>query len=112
MPSLWTTELLARLQPERIAGQDQKKKPIMTMQETVQKNMHKFQVGHQMFCPLCQTVLDVRQSVSVDILKGAELLSTRVLCAKCYDAKAATLAEGATNTGVTLEIYDGRKKRK
>lgn len=45
------------------------------MRTTITRNFFKAAVGRQMFCPICQTILDYRRAV---------LFNDHVICATCY----------------------------
>ena len=48
-------------------------------------NLLRYQVGQQMWCRGCQNLLDVRHSVSLDLLRAGELLSTTSYCGEGWD---------------------------
>lgn len=81
----------------------------MTMQETINKNMLRHHVSTAMFCPKCETVLDVSRAVSIDRMKDGELERTYILCAKCWDEVKLALNDAMRESGRTLEVTDGRE---
>jgi len=78
------------------------------MIDTINRNTLRYHVSHALFCPLCNTVLDVRSAVSVDLMKNGELKKTSIMCARCYDARAERLNTLAGQFGATIETLDGR----
>ena len=82
------------------------------MDLTIKRNMLKYQTGQAMFCPACRTIMDCRRAVSVDILKGSDLLKTMITCAACHDKTVIPaldkLAGKFASEGVTVELADGR----
>jgi hypothetical protein len=75
------------------------------MRETILRNMLKWHVSREMFCPRCRTILDCRKTVEIDITRGTELAASLIMCARCYDGRdqSAVMPEG-----VRLEVHDGR----
>lgn len=100
------------------------------LEKIMNRNILKYQVGQQMFCPRCQGVMDFRRAVGADIYiqKGDDkdtkkLLSSHAWCTACWDnpvykeyvTALARLATKATNAGsdmvFTLTTIDGRNLR-
>jgi RNase P subunit RPR2 len=54
------------------------------MQRTIYRNLLKHAAGQTMFCPVCETCLDWKKTVVVDV-GGGHLI--RVLCRDCWDNK-------------------------
>ena len=82
------------------------------MREEVTGNMLRYQVGQQMFCPVCSAILDYRRAVSVDVMVKGKLHRTAVSCAPCWDTdlgpKIHAMATKLADQGVTVETVDGR----
>jgi hypothetical protein len=74
--------------------------------ETIaRRNMLRWHVSQEMFCPRCGKVLDCRQAVEVDITRGTELAGSLIMCAPCYDGR---IGDPVMPEGVRLEVHDGR----
>jgi hypothetical protein len=58
--------------------------------QTAIKSSFQWHVGHTIFCPSCQNILDVKRAVEVDVYRDENLITSKVLCAPCYDAVAVT----------------------
>lgn len=93
--------------------------PIMNQMElTLKRNMLKWHVGHVMFCPVCQKVMDCRKAVEIDVYQRAidadgsekqgELVTSKITCAKCYDGAAVRIADAVRAKGFIGEVIDGR----
>ena len=78
------------------------------MEQTITRNLLTHQVGYQIFCPRCQTVLDVRSAVSLDVYDGEKLAATKAFCAKCWAKQGAGITERLEAKGLTVKITDGR----
>jgi hypothetical protein len=84
---------------------------LSPMARVLERNALKYQVGHTMFCPACQTILDCKRAVGLDWLDAnEELRGTRVVCAACYDAKMANgkLEKMTEGTAFHVKVNDGR----
>ena len=59
------------------------------MRETIQRNMLRYQCGHDMVCRGCKAILDAKRAVSLDFYTQDQktLGGTKVVCSRCYDAK-------------------------
>ena len=67
------------------------------LERTLKRNMLKWHVGREMFCPKCKAILDCRRAVEIDVCKQTRddsgnagepvLVRTFIMCAKCYDAR-------------------------
>ena len=74
--------------------------------------MHKHHTGATIFCPACDTVLDHRRAVSIDLFKANKLLVSKVVCITCYDKVVKKNTDGIINTvpDTRAEIYNGKTK--
>lgn len=76
---------------------------ISELERTVRRNALRYHVGRQMFCPSCETLLDVRRAVEVDYLDASgNLLQSTIRCEKCYRAPILTTG------GLSVQVNDGR----
>jgi hypothetical protein len=71
-------------------------------------NLLRYQVGQQMWCRGCDNLLDVQNTVSLDLLREGELLSTTAYCGDCWDRARAVARAKARRLGCVLEVTDGR----
>lgn len=81
------------------------------MQEQVNRNLLRYHVQVQMWCKLCEHILDVRRAVLVTGAKGNHGAS-RCICAKCWDKVRDGFLADMEKQGIAIEIIDGRKGRK
>jgi hypothetical protein len=65
------------------------------------RNLLKYAAGTQMFCPLCNVVLDAKRTVNIDAGKVK-----KTLCCKCWDNEVKHLISPATLA--RCDILDGR----
>jgi hypothetical protein len=82
------------------------------MKEIIEKNMLKYEVGTQMFCPLssCQKSLDVSNAVSVTTRdKDDNVKAHIVTCGECHDRLIAPKFPEVEKAGLSIEVLDGRK---
>jgi len=70
--------------------------------------MLRYQAGHQMWCRGCETLLDLRDAVSVDLHRGDRLTGSVMYCGDCWDRAHALARSAAARKGLTLTITDGR----
>lgn len=76
---------------------------------TMKRNALQFHAGHAMFCPSCQTILDCRRAVEIDASKDGKLITSKIVCASCYDSHVrVNLIDAKLPEGVTVEVNDGR----
>lgn len=80
--------------------------------DQVNKNSLCASVGHRIFCPYCDTVMDWKRSVEASAWKGQKCVSVGVTCGKCWDKNMPPILEKVSSLGWTLEIIDGRELRK
>ena len=80
--------------------------------DTVNKNSLCASVGHRIFCPHCDTVMDWKRAVGASAWKGEKCVSIHVACTDCWDRCAPTVTEKVSGLGMTLELIDGRELRK
>jgi len=82
---------------------------------TLRRNMLRWHVGHVIFCPACQAVLDCRRAVEIDVMQGGKLAKSLIVCASCFDGKVKANAEAMVKElfshNLSVEIIDGRKFR-
>ncbi len=78
------------------------------LEKTVTRNALRFHVSHAIFCPACQSVMDVRRAVEVDFRKGDQLVHSAIRCAACYDRNQEYFNKVAGERGLTVEVTDGR----
>lgn len=88
-----------------------------SIQQHLRNNMHRYNVSTNMFCQKCGTVLDIRKSVSIDLMKdGKELIKSYCFCNKCYSDDMPKRIKSALNiipsiTGHTVEVFHGKNKK-
>lgn len=83
------------------------------MERTINRNSLRYSVGQTMFCPSCQTCMDVTRAVEITAYRRGNVpAAVRVCCASCYDANLApkleTLRAKYAATGHTIAVLDGR----
>jgi RNase P subunit RPR2 len=78
------------------------------MQDTINKGLLIFAIQQQLFCPRCNTILDVDKAVGI----SAEGMATKVLCAKCFDKRKADLDQLFSRMTHKPEYIDGRELKK
>jgi len=69
------------------------------------------QAGKAVTCRSCGELLDWRRAVSLDLIKGADLIATRIICVDCADAgaiRAARRAGRAKDPDLAIRLIDGR----
>jgi NAD-dependent SIR2 family protein deacetylase len=78
--------------------------PCNAMVTKINRDLLKFAAGQQMFCPLCERILDAKTTVNVG-RAGA----SKTVCATCYDGylKPAIVAKG-NNLLDRCDVLDGR----
>lgn len=84
------------------------------LKNEMERQFFRGQVGRQMFCRGCSSVLDVRRAVGVDVWSGDDLLTSLVLCGKCFDLSKnmGGLDKALDKAGdeARLETFDGRER--
>jgi hypothetical protein len=75
------------------------------MERTVNKGILIFAIQNTMFCPYCETILDVRRAVHLEAQKDGRTVLSKVLCAACFDKAKPRLDK----MPYALEIIDGRE---
>ena len=76
----------------------------------VKPQMLRFQVGQAMFCPACRQIMDCAAAVAIDALKNGTLVTSKVMCARCYDKRIAPQLDSMkAELGCEFDITDGRK---
>ena len=83
----------------------------------LQRQSHKYMVQRHIQCMSCQSILDVRRSVSFDIYSADnELQYAGILCGNCFDrlVSSGTMdkAVQAAGVGGHVETFDGRERWK
>lgn len=91
-------------------------KVMSDLERTLKRNMLKFHVGHEIFCPKCGNVLDVRRAVEVTTLMHGKPGKSSVVCAMCFDAVKEEFEKAFEEMKaqfpqfeLSLEILDGRE---
>lgn len=79
------------------------------MVRRINRDLLKYAVGHAVFCPACQNIMDYRRAVLVTVSRGSDTLVTKCLCAKCWDPKQSTFTAAMVEKGLSVELVDGRK---
>ena len=79
--------------------------PILSdLERTIRRQVLKFHVGQAIFCPECQSVMDVRRAVEVDYeAPNGTVVHSSIRCTDCFDKNPP--AEGI---GITRKVNDGR----
>jgi hypothetical protein len=75
------------------------------MELQLKRNMLRYHVGHEILCPACGAIMDCTRAVEIDRYHDGELASTKVLCARCFDAARNTFDFAASHA----EVTDGRE---
>ena len=84
--------------------------PVLSaMETTMKRNMLRHHVGQVMFCPTCRNIMDARRAVELDLMRGAELLSSVVACAPCADKQLDAVRTMAEKHGLAVTVNDGRQ---
>lgn len=83
------------------------------------RRMLKWHAGYTMFCPICQTILDARRAVEIDVYKQAsddtgapangDLVTSKIFCAKCWDKRADQVQARFAAAGLNIDLTDGRE---
>lgn len=55
------------------------------MERKLKREILRYQVGRQMWCPVCDGLLDVRRAISIDVYAGGRLRGTQAYCLPCWD---------------------------
>jgi hypothetical protein len=91
---------------------------MMSLVSTLlQGNMMRFQVGQQMFCPACHSILDWQDAVAIDFENpDKSCIFTKCYCGTCFDLRIATNVnqarvdiEAKVQRPVSVKITDGRQ---
>jgi len=75
-----------------------------TMQEIADREILRYAVQREIFCPATGKVLDITDSV---LLMG-DGIRPRVISAEIWDDIGSVALEGCADAGLTPEVYDGR----
>ena len=83
---------------------------MSVMIRTVTRKLLKHAAGAAIFCPVCQSIMDWRRTVILEIntVDGTNL-KVFVACAACADKRLPDLREKCTERGLVLEVTDGRE---
>lgn len=79
------------------------------MGREVAKELLRFHVSQEMFCPRCKSILDVKKAVSIDMTDRHGNTLSRALCVTCYDSGKERFAKDCEAKGIKVETLDGRK---
>jgi len=85
--------------------------PNATLEHELTGRWLRHQAGKAITCRSCGETLDWRRCVSLDLIRGAELIATRILCVDCADAgaiRAARRAGQAREPDLVIRQVDGR----
>ena len=80
--------------------------------DTIAKNSLCASVGHRIFCPHCDELLDWRRSVEASAWSGPKCISVHVACASCWDRTAPHVRKILESKNITLELIDGRELKR
>jgi hypothetical protein len=67
----------------------------------INKELLKYVVGLYMFCPACQSVLDWKTTVSIDLYRDGKHLRNLVCCTGCFKPKGVARLEAQ---GIKVEV--------
>lgn len=74
------------------------------MQTTILRNILKHAVCRQIFCPFCDTILDMKKAVLCDL--GSKAI---IACADCWDAHGKPAVDSLSpESQAKVDISDGR----
>jgi hypothetical protein len=82
-----------------------------TIQDRGNRAILRYGVQRAIFCPISNKLLDVRQAVYVEMVRGDQRRGT-VVHAEVYDGMKGAIANGTAPDGLTIddaETIDGRK---
>ncbi len=54
--------------------------------DTIRREAFQSFVGRQMFCPICEAILDVSRATGVTVTADGEIALFRIYCSKCVQA--------------------------
>ena len=80
--------------------------------DTINKNSLCASVGHRMFCPHCDELLDWRRAVEASAWSGPKCISVHVVCGSCWDRTAPHVRNILASKNLTLELIDGRELKR
>jgi len=75
-----------------------------TMERMADREILRYAVQREIFCPATGRILDVRDAV---LLMG-DGIKARVICAEVWDEIGHVALEGCEAAGLVAEVYDGR----
>jgi hypothetical protein len=78
------------------------------MELTCNRNLLRWHVGQEIFCPYCRQIMDCKRAVSFDVEVPEKGTVSRCVCATCYDKAAKELAHFVEHHGYKLTALDGR----
>jgi hypothetical protein len=77
------------------------------MELTCNRNLLRWHVGQEIFCPYCTQIMDCKRAVSFDVETPQGTVS-KCACAKCFDDVSAVLDKLVTENAYKLTVLDGR----
>lgn len=80
----------------------------MTLELFANRELLRYAVGRQIWCPHTKTCLDVRTAVLVDAKRGGETVSSTVLAGDAWDKISTTALARLAEMGLDVEVIDGR----
>lgn len=84
--------------------------PMDFMKRILTRNALKWHCGHDIQCR-CGAILDCRRAVEIDAFKNDALLTSKILCAPCWDRIKGEFMAVMTERSphIRIEINDGRE---
>lgn len=75
------------------------------------RELLKFAAGHNIFCRICQRILDCKTTVHVEVRQGASCSHSATQCEKCWAKIEPQVEAAAKQHSATLDItrWPGRK---
>lgn len=87
-------------------------KPDGYMQRKITKDLLRYQCGRQMWCPVCEGLLDIRRVASVDLMRGSDIVATRAYCDSCWrehgESHIRSVLATPAGQGITVILTMGR----
>lgn len=83
------------------------------LKSKLEKESHRYMVSREMFCPVCNAILDVKTATSITVYnQEKEIVYTKVFCSKHlqsgYKESQAKLCE---KNNLIAEIYHGKQSK-
>ena len=84
------------------------------LETSAMRKMLEWHAGHAIQCPSCGCSLDHKYAVQIEFFRGSDpddIIASRILCARCYDASSAgyRLTMALEGTGLMVRRTDGRQ---